>query len=229
MLINMRNALMAGKRLPYDSEVEYLRMSDGQYTTIEYTPTRNTSCDVFIRPIVLTPKNGSRGFFGSEDANNVQSFAVIFENDEWATDLLQFRFGVFLNVYPVAQFQVGSVYRITLNENGGFVNGVRVVPVKTSSPSGSLQTTFGVGCYIRNGVVKGYKGVYDYFGLKIVENASIVRDLIPVRFTNEQGQSEGAMYDRANPTVGMNPDGSARTDGLYRNRGSGAFLYGNDI
>ena len=39
---------------------------------------------------------------------------------------------------------------------------------------------------------------------------------------------EGAMYDRANPTVGMNPDGSARTDGLYRNRGTGAFLYGSD-
>ena len=56
----------------------------------------------------------------------------------------------------------------------------------------------------------------------------LVRDFIPVRFTNEQGVSEGAMYDRANPTVGMNPDGSPRDDGLYRNRGTGAFLYGAD-
>lgn len=60
-------------------------------------------------------------------------------------------------------------------------------------------------------------------------NGVAVFDLIPVRFTNEQGQTEGAFFDRANPTVGMNPDGSARTDGLYRNRGTGAFLYGNDI
>jgi hypothetical protein len=57
----------------------------------------------------------------------------------------------------------------------------------------------------------------------------LVCDMIPVRFTSEQGVSEGAMYDRANPTVGMNPDGSPRTDGLYRNRGTDAFLYGNDI
>ena len=41
--------------------------------------------------------------------------------------------------------------------------------------------------------------------------------------------TEGAMFDRANPTVGMNPDGSARDDGLYRNRGTGAFVIGPDI
>ncbi len=52
-------------------------------------------------------------------------------------------------------------------------------------------------------------------------------DLIPVRFTNELGQSEGAMYDRLG-TGGMNPDGSPRTDGLYRNRGTGAFVFGPD-
>lgn len=40
--------------------------------------------------------------------------------------------------------------------------------------------------------------------------------------------ADGAMYDRANPTVGMNPDGSPRADGLYRNRGTGAFVIGPD-
>jgi hypothetical protein len=60
------------------------------------------------------------------------------------------------------------------------------------------------------------------------ENGNVVLDLIPVRFTNENNQSEGAMFDRANPTVGVNPNGSPRTDGLYRNRGTGNFGYGND-
>ena len=55
-----------------------------------------------------------------------------------------------------------------------------------------------------------------------------LRDFIPVRFTNEHGVLEGAMYDRVNPTVGMNPDGSPRTDGLYLNRGTGAFVIGQD-
>ena len=211
MLMNLRNALMAGKRLPYDAEVEYLRMSDGQYAIIDYTPTRDTSCDVFIRPIVLNPKNGSRGLFGSEDANNVHSFAVQYENDQWATNLLQFKFGEYLNNQQVAPFPVGSVYEITLNKNGGFVNGVRVVPVKTSSPSGSSQTTFGVGCYIRDGNVVGYAGVYDYFGLKIVENSILVRDYIPVR----KG-TVGYLYDRVSGK-------------LFGNAGTGAFAYGNDL
>ena len=60
--------------------------------------------------------------------------------------------------------------------------------------------------------------------VRIYKNDVLVRDYQPVRFTNEYGVSEGAMYDRANPTVGMNPDGSPRTDGLYRNRGTGAFV-----
>lgn len=67
-----------------------------------------------------------------------------------------------------------------------------------------------------------------FYGCRLWQSGVLVRDYIPVRFTNELGQPEGAMYDRANPTVGMNPDGSARTDGIYRNRGTGAFLYGPD-
>ena len=31
MLINLRNALMTGKRLPYDAEVEYLESTGTQY------------------------------------------------------------------------------------------------------------------------------------------------------------------------------------------------------
>lgn len=41
-------------------------------------------------------------------------------------------------------------------------------------------------------------------------------DLIPVRFTNELGQSEGAMYDKV----------SGR---LFRNVGTGNFIVGRDI
>jgi hypothetical protein len=67
------------------------------------------------------------------------------------------------------------------------------------------------------------------YGFKVWESGILVRDFIPVRFTNELGVSEGAMFDRANPTVGMNPDGSPRTDGLYRNRGTGVFSWGDDL
>ncbi len=38
---------------------------------------------------------------------------------------------------------------------------------------------------------------------------------VPIRFANEQGVSEGAMYDRV-------------TRQLFRNRGTGAFVIGPD-
>lgn len=55
-----------------------------------------------------------------------------------------------------------------------------------------------------------------------------IRDFVPVAFANEQSQDEGAMYDLRG-VGGMNPDGSARNDGLYRNRGTGAFVIGPDV
>ena len=43
----------------------------------------------------------------------------------------------------------------------------------------------------------------------------IARDFIAVRFTNESGVSEGAMYDRVSGE-------------LFRNAGTGAFIIGPD-
>ena len=50
---------------------------------------------------------------------------------------------------------------------------------------------------------------------KIIHGSTLVRDFIPVRFTNELGQSEGAMYDRV-------------SGALFRNAGTGAFVIGPD-
>ena len=44
---------------------------------------------------------------------------------------------------------------------------------------------------------------------------SVLFDAIPVRFTNENGVSEGAMYDRV-------------SGNLFRNAGTGAFVIGSD-
>ena len=47
-------------------------------------------------------------------------------------------------------------------------------------------------------------------------NNSLVHNFVPVRFTNEQGVIEGAMYDRASGE-------------LFRNQGTGSFIIGPDI
>lgn len=48
---------------------------------------------------------------------------------------------------------------------------------------------------------------------KIIHGSTVVRDFIPVRFTNKLGVSEGAMYDRV-------------TGQLFRNAGTGSFIIG---
>ena len=60
------------------------------------------------------------------------------------------------------------------------------------------------------------------YSCKIYSNDTLVRDFISVRIG-----TTGAMYDKRG-VGGMNPDGTARNDGLYFNRGTGNFGYGND-
>ena len=50
------------------------------------------------------------------------------------------------------------------------------------------------------------------FYLRVSVNGEVSLDLTPVRFTNEQGVSEGAVYDRV-------------SGALFRNAGTGAFLW----
>ena len=46
-------------------------------------------------------------------------------------------------------------------------------------------------------------------------NDFFVRDFIPVKFTNESGETEGAMYDRVSGQI-------------FYNQGTGAFVIGPD-
>ena len=55
-----------------------------------------------------------------------------------------------------------------------------------------------------------------FSAFRISRDNAVACDMIPVRFTNELGQSEGAMYDRVSCE-------------LFRNSGTGAFGFGTDI
>lgn len=49
----------------------------------------------------------------------------------------------------------------------------------------------------------------------VIKQGSNTWDFIPVRFTNENGVSEGAMYDKVSKQ-------------LFRNKGTGSFVIGPD-
>lgn len=54
-----------------------------------------------------------------------------------------------------------------------------------------------------------------FYHVQLLEFSTVVRDFISVRFTNDQNQNEGAMYDRVSGQ-------------LFRNAGTGAFVIGPD-
>lgn len=69
---------------------------------------------------------------------------------------------------------------------------------------------------------RGYTGTIYYTDCKVasfsiidIATNKILIDFIPVRFTNELGQSEGAMYDRVSGE-------------FFRNSGTGSFVIGPD-
>ena len=142
-------------------------------------------------------------------------------------DVGSFRYGTQQSQSISPQFAQGVRYDCVLKNKELTVNSI------SHAATGTTLTTmaqYSLYIFARNNWGNaGNLSKSRFYNFSISTGGVIVRNFVPVRFTNEQGVSEGAMYDRANPTGGMNPDGSARTDGLYRNRGTGAFLYGNDI
>ena len=69
---------------------------------------------------------------------------------------------------------------------------------------------------VNRGTANKYPGRGLYYGFKMWDSDILVGDFIPVRFTNEQEVSEGAMYDKVSKQ-------------LFRNQGTGTFVIGPDI
>lgn len=227
MLINMRNGLTTGKRLPYDAEVEYLQFSaegsgaSGCFVDTGIVPNGSQSLTIVFSD--FTSKG--RWLLGSRIGaqNNAYGFYA-------NTNSLNFFTAYGVNVWQgPGAFATSNVGKVTFKMEANVFSAAQELGSETSSHEFNAQTISSgknlvLGGLNNNGSVISFS-TFKFYGAIIAG----LRDFIPVRFTNKQGVSEGAMYDRANPTVGMDPDGSARTDGLYRNRGTGAFGYGNDI
>ena len=226
MMLAARGAFLAARRkpkLPYDAEVEYLESTGTQWIDTGY-------CPVSTDRITLT------GEIQNLPSNNGVTYAICGCRNS-PTD-----------AYVGGQVYDGIIY-------GTFHNGIRLSNLDRYRASGTVyKTAFTLtlgnderrvdinrktyASYLTSESFVATKSIWlfafngtDWQSLNYRLHSFEVEgkvSMIPVRFTNEQGVSEGAMYDRANPTVGINPDGSPRTDGLYRNRGRGAFLYGSD-
>ena len=200
-----------GPALPYDSEVEYLESTGTQWIDTGYKPSNKTKVMYRCRPV----SNGTA--VGCLNGRVWKpSFSLTFYSG------VSPRWGNNANTSYV-QFRWSGVDITVEQDKDCYLNGQLV----RSYEDNTFNMQYPLILFDRSETDHDpFEG--RLYWVRFYESSVLVRDLIPVRFTNEQGQSEGAMYDRLG-TGGMNPDGSARTDGLYRNQGTGAFGFGTDI
>ena len=173
MLINLRNALMAGKRLPYDAEVEYLESTRTQY--IDTGVSDVTSSSSLNAVFQYTQLGSSICAFGQNygfRGNLVQMYT---------SSRLEF-YGTG-NATVLTSSGIQDKHEIQVTTNGVVFDGINIAATTLSSEPSVSMCLFSA----NNGVKKSSCRIY-YFRL---ETGTRNIDLIPVRV----GQV-GYLYDR---------------------------------
>lgn len=197
--------------LPYDAEVEYLQNTGGAGYFNTGISIDDDSYEVVLDfQMTGTPLAKWAGIFSQSALNT----------DSSVTRLLAYlRYtGSLLGSYRRASDQthttiscdalVRRVYSIRRSQLKIFTNGELTNTITCHPPSGTYNpnplTVASPDCLGR------------WFEFQIYHNQKLILDLIPVRFTNADSISEGAMYDLVSGE-------------LFRNQGTGSFLIGPDI
>ena len=187
-----------GKRLPYDAEVEYLESTSTQYIDTGFLC--SGADEISITVFINSNDNGYWPYCGA--AGNAHAWCTSgkcrFGGDNYAN----------INKYVLR----GGWNTITVNKSFTTINGI-TEPMTLDRFDGVSNLTYSI--FTANGLGANAPS------LKIASfswkhNGIIVLNIIPVRFTNEDGVSEGAMYDKVSGQ-------------LFRNVGAGAFIIGPDV
>ena len=177
-LINLRNALMAGRRLPYDAEVEYLQSSGTQWIDTGV----NTKQSLKIRAVFETDSTISYFAYGVRAGNSTITCA---SGTNIETGYVRWGESAFADAVP------RGLVDITQYSSGVIVNG-------TSYQYNAAQTVVEQSGYTmvifagRNSTTNVTANmVGKFYSCKIWDNGVLVRDFIPVR----KG-TVGYLYDR---------------------------------
>lgn len=201
MQIAARNAFTTGgASLPYDAEVEYLESTGTQWIDTGIVGVGGLSIELHFTPVYPTVTS-YQDYFGASDGDNVKGYRCRnYGTTEWRAAI---------NAGGMADYSVpliDSVNKLSFSQGAVSVNGVIYFS------AGSSYTTYSLYLFAFN----NGGSVYRKSAMRLhLFNVAGQIDLVPVRFTNEQGVSEGAMYDRVSGQ-------------LFRNQGTGAFVIGPD-
>ena len=202
---------------PYDAEVEYLESTGATtYMLLPLVWSSTTNVEVTWQRV----NRASQSIFGCRnsinntvhvalrhDRNNDSLSRLTFLNyvstvfgDWWSGAAIQQRKETVIIDYP----SLTLTYSLGTKTISAFDNGHR----------NNTTALFGLGNSTGNGLY--YSSNVRIFSFKASDSTGDLYDLQPVRFTNELGQTEGAMYDRVSGQI-------------FRNASTGAFGFGTDI
>lgn len=208
-----------GAELPYDAEVEYLGVGAtiGPYIDTGYRwTTDNIKIDIeFMR---IAEPTSNTGLFGSQKVGQDTNWGIQFWQPN--TSNVRHYIGSSNNVYEWTP-TIGQKFHFVGETTASHAWAITIDGIEhTGTWSGTVcqdVTTIGLfSLYNNSGMTARRTNNVNVYSFKLTDDGVLVRDMIPVRFTNELGQSEGAMYDCVSGQ-------------LFRNAGTGAFLYGNDM
>lgn len=209
-LINLRNALMSGKRLPYDAEVEFLQSTGTQWINTGVVATNNTRVKIAFSDYTQAGawlfgarrgyQNAALGVYTNPSGNNVwfRAFGNFISNNFVFSTI---DLGVSTFDYDCGHF-TGTREKVPIT-----VDFTDTAPAFDSSPY--TIYLWSVNLAGTAGAVSSAK----IYATQIWQNGVLVRDFIPVR----KG-STGYLYDRVSGK--MKPFG---------NMGTGDFVLGADI
>lgn len=212
MLINLRNALMTGKRLPYDAEVEYLESTGTQYVDTGVILDSTYGIDILFAPMESASGVSEHGIFGSSVSGSGTVHNVLQIHSSAG--------GV--GLWMPSNTRICN-YAITIGDcqhwqiNLGNTNNVVVDGANRGSTHPTTATACPYPVYLFARDVGGALKAGSYSKMRLyswtVTDASgnIIQQLIPVR----KG-TVGYLYDRVSGK-------------LFGNAGTGAFAYGNDV
>ena len=196
------------EKLPYDAEVEYLEHIASQWFGTSIAPKDGQRWKIGI---IKTGSQGDNAILDYQDPRFCPLHAYggyCIQYGEYQT------YGTFnLNEYhDYTTEMVGS------GDQRFYIDGEFVHQFTCRYGGGPFDGSVGEVLFNhRQDNRSGIDGRLFYISCEdMMDNGRKRVDLIPVRFTNELGESEGAMYDKVSKK-------------LFRNQGTGSFKFGRDI
>ena len=209
-LINLRNALMTGNRLPYDAEVEFLESTGTQWIN---TGVPGVDGYTFKADFMYTSLYSSYNYIAGSNGGSTNR--IYFTRLDRTSGLFRMTYNNSAggSYYGVA---VGERYKLETVARRGFQS-VKVDGVEVYGNNIATTVNTGINFFIFAASSVGGSGTTGECAAKLYSaqfydsNGTLVRDYIPVR----KG-TVGYLYDRVSGT-------------LFGNAGTGAFTYGNDL